>query len=53
MCISFTPPSIEKRNAMDSSVFVQEDDVSLIIPYPTTQTDKLDTLIVPFQSNVR
>ena len=53
MCITLTPLSITKKNAMDSSVFVQEDDVSLIIPFPTIQTNKLDTLIAPFQTNAR
>ena len=52
MCISLSPPSITKNNEMDTSIYVQEDDVSLIIPYPKTEMDKLDTLIAPFDMNV-
>ena len=52
MCISFTPPSITKKDSMDTSIYVQEEDTSLLIPYPTIQTDKLGILIAPFQTKV-
>ena len=37
---------------MDTSIYVQEEDTSLLIPYPTIQTDKLGILISPFQTKV-
>ena len=38
---------------MDRSYFVYEDDISLIIPYPTSQSGKLYILIAPFKTEVR
>ena len=52
MCITMTTPSDTKTSAMDTSYFVFEDDTSIIIPYPTNQADKIDTLVAPFQAEV-
>ena len=52
MLISLTPPSVTKKDVMDTSIYVQEEDISLLIPYPTAQSDKLGMLIAPFQTKV-
>ena len=52
MCLTVTPPSIAKLEAMDTSYFVTEDDVGIVIPYPTKQADKIDILVAPFQTKV-
>ena len=52
MCITFTPPSNGKQSEMDSSYFVREEDISIIIPYPTSQMDKFNTFVAPFKKEV-
>ena len=52
MCITLTPPSITKIDTMDMSYFVQEDDISIMIPYPTTKAANFQALLEPFQTPV-
>ena len=52
MCITFSPLGIEKKEAMEMSYPVLEDDISVMIPYPKRQTDKLGILLAPFQTKV-
>ena len=51
--ISFSPPLIIKRNVIDMSVYILEDDISIMIPYPTSQTSNgFGALAAPFQTKV-
>ena len=52
MCITLTSLSSTKAQAMDSSYFVREEDMSIVIPYPKSQVDKLDTFVAPFKREV-
>ena len=52
MSISFSPPNAAKTKSMDTSSFVYEDEMSLIIPYPSSQSDTIGALFSPFQTKV-
>ena len=52
MCISFSPPSITKKNLMDTSISVFDDDISIMMPYPTRQDDGIKALLAPFHTEV-
>ena len=52
-CMAFSPPSSTNRaNVMDTSYFVYEDDTSIIIPYPITESIRISAMFDPFQTNV-
>ena len=53
MCITFAPPSINMKEEMDFSYYVLEDDISIVIPYPTRQTNKFGTLFTTFEIKVK
>lgn len=50
MCITFSTPTIDKKKAMDMSVYVIDDDISIIIPYPKIQASGFSALVAPFQT---
>ena len=52
MCTSFSSPSSSKTKVMDMSYFVYEDDTSIVIPYPSTETIGVRALFEPFQTRV-
>ena len=53
MSISFAPDSFEIRKVADMSYYVFEDDVGIIIPYPTRLANNgIKTLLDPFEINV-
>ena len=52
MCITFTPPSPVKARVMDTSYYVFDDDISIVIPYPQMQADGVKALLDPFQTEV-
>ena len=53
MCITFAPPKIAKTEAMDMSVYIYEDDISILMPYPSNQASGLGALVAPFQTKVK
>ena len=53
MCITFSPPTINKRDDMDMSVYVYEDDISIAIPFPENLASGFGALAAPFQTNVK
>ena len=53
MCITFSPPSLQKAQTMDTSLYVYDDDISIIMPYPKAENNGIKALLAPFQTKVK
>ena len=51
--MAFSSSSISKTKAMDVSYFVYEDELSIVIPYPSLETIGFRTLLKPFRIEVK
>ena len=52
MCISFSPPSANKREITDSSFPVLFDETSILMPYPQETGKIITALAEPFSTKV-
>ena len=53
MFIRLSPPNIAERPVMDASVYVYEDDIGIMIPFPKIYTGGITSLFAPFKTEVQ